>query len=134
MNREHWKDFIRNNVLAHVAFELVRFHREQIDNTFKLRLGSDWNLQSDGLCRETIEDTRKRFLERGAGAIELVDVADARHVGLFGIAPVGLRLRLDTRDTVEDDNRAVQDAHRALHLACEVDVAWRINNIESVFV
>ena len=57
--------------------------------------------------------------------------ANARHFRLFSVAPVGLGLRLYTGDAVEDDDRTVEHAHRALHFRCEVDVPGSVDNIES---
>jgi hypothetical protein len=45
-------------------------------------------------------------------------------------APDRLRLRLDPRDGVEDGDRAVQDAQRALDLGREVDVAGRVDDVD----
>ena len=74
------------------------------------------------------------MFEGRAGAVELVDEADARHLGLVGVAPVGLGLRLHACDAVEDDDGAVEDAHRALYLGGEVDVARRVDDVEAVFL
>src|SRR3989344_191360 len=74
------------------------------------------------------------FFKRRAGAVEFVDVADAGHVGLFRIAPVGFALRLNTRNTVKDDDRAIQNAHGTLHFTSKVDVSGSINDVEAVLV
>src|SRR3989344_7957232 len=74
------------------------------------------------------------FFKRRAGAVEFVDVADAGHVGLFRIAPVGFALRLNARNTVKDDDRAIQDAHASLHFTGKVDMSGSINDVEAVLV
>ena len=51
---------------------------------------------------------------------------------LVGLAPDGLRLRLDAGDRVEDGDRAVEHAQRALDLDGEVDVAGRIDDVDAV--
>ena len=50
--------------------------------------------------------------------------AGGTHVVLVGLTPDSLRLRLDAGDAVEDGDRAVEHAQRALHLQGEVDVPW----------
>ena len=77
----------------------------------------------DGRQRiEAVADHLHRALEVGADAVHLVDEADARHVVLVGLAPHRLGLGLHAGHGVEDGDRAVEDAQRALHLDGEVDV------------
>ena len=74
----------------------------------------------------------KRPLEVRADAVHLVDEADARHAVLVGLAPDGLRLRLDAGDRVEHGDRAVEHAQRALDFGGEVDVARRVDDVDAV--
>ena len=53
---------------------------------------------------------------------------------LVGLAPDGLRLRLDAGDGVEDGDRAVEHAQGALDLDREVDVAGRVDDVDPVTV
>ena len=62
-------------------------------------------------------------VEVRADAVHLVDEGDARDAVLVGLAPDGLGLRLDAGDGVEQRDRAVEHAQRALDLDGEVDVA-----------
>ena len=71
-------------------------------------------------------------VEVGAGAVHLVDEADARHVVLVGLAPHRLGLRLDAGDAVEHGDGAVEHAQRALDLDGEVDVAGRVDDVDAV--
>src|SRR6185369_13833966 len=61
-----------------------------------------------------------------------VDVGKARNAVLVGLAPDGLRLRLDAGDGVEDGDGAVEDAQAALDLDREVDVAGRVDDVDPV--
>ena len=67
-----------------------------------------------------------------ADAVHLVDERDPRHGVLVGLAPDGLGLRLDAGDGVEQRDRAVEDAQRALDLDGEVDVAGRVDDVDAV--
>ena len=71
-------------------------------------------------------------VELGAGAVELVDEADAGHVVAVGLAPDRLGLRLDAGDAVEHRNRAVEHAQRALDLDGEVDVPGGVDDVDDV--
>ena len=53
---------------------------------------------------------------------------------LVGLAPDRLGLRLDAGDRVEDRDRAVEHAQRALDLDGEVDVARRVDDVDPVVV
>ena len=68
----------------------------------------------------------------GPDAVHLVDVGDPRHAVLVGLAPHGLGLRLDAGDGVEQRDRAVEDAQRALDLDREVDVAGGVDDVHPV--
>ena len=50
-----------------------------------------------------------------------------------GITPVRFRLRFNAGNAVKDDNRAVQDAKRALHLHREINMPWCVYQINAVF-
>ena len=73
-----------------------------------------------------------RALEVRAHAVHLVDERDARDRVLVGLAPDGLGLRLDAGDGVEERDRAVEDAQRALDLDGEVDVTGRVDDVDPV--
>ena len=87
-----------------------------------------------GIARgaQALLDPGHRGVEVRADAVHLVDERDARHVVAVGLVPDGLRLRLDAFDAVEDDDRAVQHAQRALDLGREVDVPRRVDQVDPV--
>ncbi|MPM85396.1 hypothetical protein SDC9_132477 [bioreactor metagenome] len=93
-------------------------------------LGADRQLQTHWHDLQAIPDGLDAVLEGGTGAVQLVDITDARDAVLGGLTPYGHRLRLDTGDTVEDGDRTVQDAQRTLHLDGEVDVAGGVDDVD----
>ena len=96
----------------------------------EVALGADRELH-DGRHRvEAVADHLDGALEVGADAVHLVDEAKARHVVLVRLPPDRLGLRLDAGDGVEDRDRAVEDAQRALDLDGEVDVAGRVDEVD----
>ncbi len=108
---------------AELVFVDDRLHPDEIDDTREIALSADRQLDRDGVGAESVDHRLHALLEVGAGAIHLVDVGDARHVILVGLAPDGLRLRLHAGDRVEQRDRAVEHAQGALDLDGEVDVA-----------
>ena len=87
-----------------------------------------------GRAPEAVADHLDAAPEVGAGAVELVDEADARHAVAVGLAPDRLGLGLDAGHAVEDDDRAVEDAQAALDLDREVHVPGRIDDVDSMIV
>ena len=81
---------------------------------------------------EAVDHRLHALVEVGADAVHLVDVGDPRHVVLVGLAPDGLRLRLDAGDRVEQRDRAVEHAQRALDLDREVDVPGRVDDVDAM--
>src|SRR5690606_24091812 len=105
---------------------------DQIDQALEVGLGADRQVQHGRRSAETVDDRLHAVVEIGAGAIELVDIAHARHAVLLSLTPHGFGLRLDAGDTVERGDRAVEDAQRTLHLDGEVDVTGGVDDVEAV--
>ena len=118
--------------LAELVLVNDRLHRDQVDNAEEVALGADRQLDRHGVRAEAIDHRLHAFVEVRADAVHLVDVGDARHVILVGLAPDGLRLGLDAGDRVEQRDRAIEYAQRALNLDREIDVAGRVNDVDAV--
>src|SRR3546814_4691154 len=65
---------------------------------------------------QTIDDRLHAIIEVGTGAVELVDVAHARHAIFLGLTPHGFRLRLDASHAIERRNRAVEEDRKSTRL------------------
>ena len=109
-------------------------HLDQVDHALEVVLAADRQLDRQRFGAEPVDHRLNRVEEVGAGAVHLVDVGDARHAVLVGLAPDRLRLGLDPGDGVEDRDRAVKDAQAALDLDREVDVAGRVDDVDPVLV
>ena len=84
-----------------------------------------------GVSRSMIE--LETFLEARAGTVKFVDEADARHFVVVRITPVRFGLRFHAGNAVKNDDRAVENAQRALHLDRKVDVARRVDQVDLMF-
>ncbi len=118
--------------LAHLVLVDDRLHRHEVDDAKEIALSADRQLDRHRVRAEAVFHRLDAFVEVGADAVHLVDVGDPRHVVLVGLAPDGLRLRLDAGDRVEQRDGAVEDAQRALDLDGEVHVAWRVDDVDPV--
>ena len=103
---------------------------DQVGHAAEFVIAAERDLAEQGVGAEALADAFHAMREVGADAVHLVDVAHARHVVLVGQAPVGLGLRLDAGDAVEDHNRAVENAQRTVHLDREIDVSGRIDDVD----
>ena len=109
-----------------------RAHLDQVDDADEVALGADRQLDDQRLGAEAVDDRVDGEVEVGAELVHLVDEADARDVVLVGLAPHRLGLGLDALLAVEDGDRAVEDAQRALDLDREVDVAGGVDDVDLV--
>ena len=128
---------LRGNVddvllLAELVLVDDRLHLDQVDDPAEVGLGADRQLDRHRVGAEAVDHRLHAAVEVGADPVHLVDVGDPRDAVLVGLAPHGLGLRLDAGDRVEQRDRAVEHAQRALHLDGEVDVAGRVDDVDPV--
>ncbi len=81
---------------------------------------------------QTIANHADRAPEVGAGAIHLVDEADAGHAVLVGLVPDGLRLGLHAGHAIKYHYATVQHAQAALHFHGEIHVARGIDDVDAM--
>ena len=119
-------------LLAELVEVEDRLHADEVDDPAEVALGADRQLDGHRVRAQAIDHRLHGALEVGADAVHLVDERDPRHVVLVGLAPDRLGLRLDARDRVEERDRPVEHAQRALDLDREVDVARRVDDVDPV--
>src|SRR5215470_1250932 len=107
-------------------------HRDQVDDALQLIFKSNRNLQGDGVRTQASNDRFKRTVKRGTGAIQFVNETDSGHTILVSLTPDCFRLRFDSSNTVKYRYGAVQHAKRALDFHGEVNVTWRVDDIDPV--
>jgi hypothetical protein len=90
--------------------------------TPELVLGADGQHHDQRLGGEDVLDLLDDAVEVRPDAVELVDVDDAGHLGVVGVAPVGLGLGLDAARAAEHADAAVEHLERAVDLDREIDV------------
>src|SRR3954470_13203196 len=119
-------------LLAELVLVDDRLHPDEVDDADEVGLRPDGELDRHGMRREAVDHRLDGLVEVRADAVHLVDERDARDVVLVGLAPHRLGLRLDAGDRVEQRDRAVEHAQRALDLDGEVDVAGRVDDVDAV--
>src|SRR6185437_4378880 len=106
-------------------------HGHQVHDAAEAVFVADGDLDGDGGGVEAGADGAEGVGEVGAGAVHLVDEADAGDAVLVGLAPDGLGLGLDAVDAIEEGDGAVEDAEGALDLGGEVHVAGGIDDVDA---
>ncbi len=125
--------FFNRGVIALTA-EPESLLLDEVDDAVEVGFGAPGNLDRNRVGVQTVDDHLNRAPEVGAGAVHLVDEADARHVVLVRLAPHRLGLGLDTSNGVEHYNATVEDAQGALNLDREVDVSRGVNDVDLVAI
>ena len=123
-------DVALDDLVAQVIAVGDRLHVDEVDHAPELVLHADRDLHRHGGRAEALADRLDAAPEVGAGAVELVDEAEAGDAVAVGLSPDRLGLRLDAGHAVEDDDRAVEHAQAALDLDGEVHVAGRVDDVD----
>ncbi len=98
----------------------------------KFELGADRQLDADRTAADLGVDLFDATGKVSADLVHLVDEHDARHIVFVGLTPDGLGLRLDALIAVEHAYRAVEHAQATLDFDGEVDVARRVDDVETL--
>src|SRR4051812_13279101 len=107
-------------------------HVDEVDDALEVALDPPGQLENQRGGVEPADHHVDGAVELRADPVHLVDEPDAGDVVTVGLAPHRLALRLDTRDRVEDGDRAVEHPQRPLDLDGEVDVAGRVDDVDRV--
>ena len=121
-------------VLPELVLVEDRVVLDEVDDAPEVALGADRELDRHRVGAEPLDHRLHALVEVRADPVHLVDVGDARDLVLVGLAPDRLGLGLDAGDRVEQGDRAVEHAQRALDLDREVDVAGRVDDVDAVVV
>jgi len=97
-------------VLVDVRWPHEGLHLHEVDHAGVLALGTDRKLDHGNVFGETLLDGPETEVEVCSGAVHLVDETHTGDVVLVCLTPDGFGLRLDTGNTVEHRNGAVEHA------------------------
>ena len=109
-----------------------RLHAQKIDDFLEVRLGADRQLDADRTAADLGVDLFDATGKVSADFVHLVDEHDARHIVFVGLTPDRLGLRLNALIAVEHAYRAVEHAQATLDFDREVDVARRVDDVETL--
>ena len=111
-----------------------RFHLDEINDAGERILRADRQLDCHRICLQALLHHLDDVKEVRARDVHLVDISHARDIVLLRLTPDRLRLRLDAASGRQDGNSAIENAQRALHLDCEVNVTGRINDVNAMIL
>ena len=128
------RDLSDGNVLTLFVIVDISLHLEQIDNTFKFIFCADWQLKTDCVFAKSGSDLFNGTVEVRTHDIHLIDKCHTWYIVGIRLTPYVLRLRLNSTLCTEHAYGAIQYTKGTLNLYCKVNVAWSINNIDTVFL
>ena len=106
-----WNLSLLNHCPEFAAIKVVRLHLKQVDETFKVVAGTDWNLHCDWVGAKSLADGVEREFEVGTDLVHLVDECNSWHMISIGLPPDSLALGFDAFLAVKYGNRAVEYTH-----------------------
>ena len=129
---EFGRDRLLPHGLAVVAVEIEGLADDRVDDPLERRLRADRDLELDRVVPELLLEHVGDALVIGARVVHLVDEGDARHAVALHLPVDRDRLALDALARVEHQDRAVEHAKGPLDLDREVDVPWRVDDVDVV--
>jgi len=125
---------VGNGLLGHAGIVVVaqRRVREDVDHAGEVVLLAEGQVQRSYPAPERVRERLDGLSDRRALAVDLVDEDHARQVEVGRHLPDDLVLDLDTLDRADHEHDEVGHRHRGLHLADEVRVAGRIEEVHLV--
>ncbi len=105
---------------------------QELDDAAERRLGADREVQRRDTGAEPLLQLVEGALERRSLAVELVDEDRPRDAALLGHLPGHLGLHLDALDRGDDEQREVGGLERGAHVADEVGVSRRVEQVHLV--
>ena len=127
-----FRDINDGDIIALIVVVDVSFHLEQIDNSLELIFLTNWKLKADSIFTKSGLDLIYSVVEVSTKDVHLVDECHTRYVVGISLTPYVLRLRLYTTFCTEHADSAVQYTKRTLYLYGKVNVAWGINDVDTV--
>ena len=126
------RDRLTADILAKVVIIDFCIHFDQVDNALKGVLTADRQLNRNGVALETLIDHIQHAVEVRAHNVHFIDINHTRNMVFVSLTPNGFRLRLNTALGAKNGNGTVQNTKRTLHFNGEVNVAGRVDNIDTV--
>ena len=125
-------NFLLDDVLSPVTFEVDRLHRDQVDHSFKVGFETNRQLHHDGVVPKLFSKLVRDSARVRTRPVELVDKSEARNAVASHLAVYGHRLRLHAGHTAEHQHGAIEHAKSAFDLDREVHVPRRIDDVDVV--
>ena len=116
---------------------IIPNHSLHADNVHKAGQGifrPDRELDRHSLGAQTVANALHGLIEIGTDLVHLIDEHDTRHLIFIGLAPDGFGLRLDPGIAIKHSHSPVEDAQIAFHFDGEIDVAWRVDDVQALIL
>ena len=108
----------------------IRFHADQVDDTFEIALRADGNLDGHGAAAEIGLYAFQGALKIAALASQLIDDDCPRQLEFFAEAPDLFRLNFHTRHAVHQDQRRIGSRQGGFRIVDENVVTGSIDDVD----
>ncbi len=91
---------------------------------------ADGHLNRNRIGSETVFNFAENAVEVGSFAIKFVDKSESWHAVAIGLSPNGFALCFNAFTCAEYDDGTIEDAKTAFDFGGEVDVSWRVEQVD----
>ena len=105
---------------------------DQIDHTGKMLFSPNCQLNRHTDRAKALLDLMNNPQKIRASAIHLINKDNSWYRIFIGLPPNGFRLRLNAGGRAKHNDRAIEDSETPFHFDGEVNMPWRVDNIDSV--
>ena len=119
------------HILTQIVIEDECLHLDQIDDASEVFFRADRQLDGNRVTLEAIVHHLQDIEEIGTHHVHLVDIDKTRDMIFVSLSPYSLGLRFHAAFGAEHCHRPIKHAQGAFDLNSEVDVARRVNNIDT---
>ncbi len=110
--------------------EVFRVH--EVDDALEFALASDGDEEGNGVCPELLLHFVEYPVEVRTESVHLVDEGDTGNIVGVCLAPYRLRLGLDSADSAEYSDSAVEDSEASFDFGREIDMAGSVDDVNLV--
>ena len=107
-------------------------HFYKVYNTFKLIFCTDWQLNRNCICMQSMFHLLNAAVEVCTSCVHFIYIAHSWYIIFICLSPNSFRLRLNSTFSAKYCNRSVKNSKRSLNFYSKVNVTWCINDIDSV--
>ncbi|MNI58919.1 hypothetical protein D3C73_1140540 [compost metagenome] len=126
------RNFRYFDVLTQIVFEDVSFLLNQVNNTYEVVFGANWQLNCNCVGLQAVTHAFYNVKEVRTDDIHFVYICDTRYAVPVSLSPYSFRLRFNAFFRTENTNCSIQYTKGTFNFNSEVNVSRGIDDINAV--